>query len=159
MGVCEYGVLVLGLGNLCRADDGLGVRVARELKREKWPPEVLVLEAGTSVLDYLEEISRSRSVVAVDAVRAEGKPGAVYRFTVEELIFPEQSWCDAHSFFLPGVVALARRMTGLPQRVVIYGVEPADLGYGNRLTAEVGKVFGRLVRAVAEEINRLCLLQ
>jgi hydrogenase maturation protease len=149
-----FGVLVLGLGNVLMADDGLGVRVVRELGGRKWPPGALLLEAGTAVLDCLEEISRSRCVVAVDAVRGAGKPGTVYRFTVEELGFPEQPWCDAHSFFLPGVVALARKMTGLPQSVVIYGVEPADLNFGDRLSAPVRKVFSRVVRLVAGEINR-----
>ncbi|MGQ9826169.1 MAG: hydrogenase maturation protease [Desulfotomaculales bacterium] len=154
VGGAEYRVLVLGLGNLYRADDGLGVRVVRELGGRKWPPGAFLLEAGTAVLDCLEEISRSRFVVAVDAVRGGGRPGTVYRFTVEELGFPEQTWCDAHSFFLPGVVALARKMTGLPQSVVIYGVEPADLSLGDRLSAPVRKVFSRVVQLVSREINR-----
>ncbi|WP_407638091.1 hydrogenase maturation protease [Desulfotruncus alcoholivorax] len=63
----------------------MGVYAVNELKMQKWPPGIAVLEAGTSILYYLEEISRSQNIVIVDAVRFDNRPGRIYRFNFNDI--------------------------------------------------------------------------
>lgn len=151
----EYEVLVLGLGSVLMSDDGLGVRVVEELVRKEWPPGVSLLEVGTSVMYYLEEISRSRHIVVVDAVRGGGEPGSVYRLQAEDVAHLPDDRRNSHGISLLDVIELARGLTGFPADIVIYGVEPMDLGPGNKLSSAVHKVLPALINKLSEEIQKL----
>lgn len=137
------------------ADDGLGVYASEELKKKEWPPGIAILEVGTSVVCYLEDISLSRNVIAMDAVRAGGKPGTIYRLTPGEMLNPPDCWRDSHGLPLPGVIALARELKGFPASFIVYGMEPLDLSYGFRLSTSVKKSLPLMISKVGEEIKRL----
>lgn len=151
----KYAILILGMGNPLMSDDGLGVSVAEALKQKQWPPEVLVLEIGTSAMYYLEEISRSRHLIAVDAVRAGGKPGSIYRLTAENILCSPDSCRDVHNLSLPGVIGLARETKGFPANFIVYGVEPLNLSFGCQFSPEVKKALPKVIKEVEKEISKL----
>ncbi len=146
-------ILILGLGNPLMGDDGIGVFVAEELKKLEWPPEVQILEVGTSVFHYLQEISQAKHIIAVDALQAGGHAGYVYRLDIEDVEYlPERG---AHSMSLPGVVKLARNVAGLPEVVTIYGVEPEKLGFGEGLTFAVKSKLPKIIFLLITEVQKL----
>ncbi len=148
-----YEILILGLGNTLMSDDGIGVFVAGEFKKMEWPPELLILEVGTAVLYYLQEISQARQIIAIDALQAGGHPGCVYRLGIEDVVhLPGQ---DAHGMSLPGIVKLARSTTGLPEAITIFGVEPEKLDFGEGLTFAVKGAVPKLFSLLKTEINKL----
>jgi hydrogenase maturation protease len=151
----KYNVLVLGLGNLLMSDDGLGIHAAEGLRQKEWPPGVLIQEVGTSVLNYLEEIGSSSHVIAIDAVRAGGVPGSVYRITGQDMPGPPGGLRDAHGVSLSGAIDLARGITGLPASLVIFGVEPRNLGFGNQISPAVKKALLRVIKMITEEILKI----
>jgi len=151
----KYNVLVIGLGNLIMSDDGLGIHVAEDLRQKEWPPGVSILEVGTSVLNYLEEIGRSRHLIAIDAVRAGGVPGSVYRITGHDVPKQLGGLRDAHGVSLAGVIDLARGITGFPDSIVVYGVEPRNLGFGNQLSPAVKKVLPVVIKKITSEIVKI----
>ena len=93
--------LVLGLGNPLSGDDSFGVRALEALKQVLHPlPESIVLtDAGTDLLNYIEDFSSYNRVVLIDAVLDPeaklGKPGSV--LVLEENEF--SSWPETS----PGV--------------------------------------------------------
>ena len=135
-------VAIIGLGNVLLADDGAGVHAVRELLKE--PPEgVIVAEIGTAVLRAQELLERADVVIAIDAVKADGPPGSIYRFNS----------CDAHmskSFSIHdlGIIAMLRL---LPEHsrpaVIILGIEPQLIDYGMELSPPVQAELPRLVDA------------
>lgn len=149
----KYEVLVIGLGNVLMGDDGLGVYVAAGLQEKKWPPGVLILDVGTSTFNYLEEISQSRILIAVDAIQAGGKPGCIYRFGCSDNVNRPDNWRDAHGFSLLDTVELARRINGYPVNFIIYGVEPLDINFSNSLSQAVKKSLVKVIDKVSEEIH------
>ena len=50
-------VLVVGIGNILLQDEGVGVHVARALGEAVLPPDVEVLDGGTSGADIIEAIA------------------------------------------------------------------------------------------------------
>ncbi len=155
MEILSYQILVLGLGNLLMSDDGFGVLAAQMLLQREWPPGVAVRDTGTAALYFLEEISRSCNVIAVDALRAGGAPGTVYRLSEADLWQLPDCWRSAHGFTLLEVVALARRISGYPTGLLIYGVEPGDLSFGNKLSPVLKKKLPQVVGQLAVEIGRM----
>ncbi|WP_282434547.1 hydrogenase maturation protease [Desulfotomaculum copahuensis] len=153
----KYDVLVLGLGNILMSDDGLGIRVVEKLKEKKWPSGALILEAGTALISCLAEISHSRHAIAVDAVRAGGISGTIYRLTDEELIRSAYGEQDGHGFSLPAAIELARSLTGFPDSLVIYGVEPQDVKPGLLISPPVERALPVVTGAITEEIFKLTI--
>jgi hydrogenase maturation protease len=68
-GTGEAHVLVLGVGNIRRGDDGAGVHVIRRLRREPPIPGVRLHEAATNALRALPALNDVRALIIVDAAR------------------------------------------------------------------------------------------
>ena len=135
------------------SDDGIGVLLAQELKKLRWPPGVQVLEIGTSVFNYQEEISLSQHVIVVDAVNAGGSPGCVYRLGVEDIV--ENPERDPHNVSILDIIRLARQVKGLPETVTIYGVQPGDLSFGGGLTPAVACALSKITFSITNDVGRL----
>lgn len=140
--------LVLGLGNLLLADEGVGVHAARALIRKGVAEGVTVVDAGTAILDTLPYLEEADRVIVVDAFKGDSAPGTVYRLGFEECARKE---CIAsmHGFDIACVLAMAQRKD-VPQITVI-GVEPKRIEFSLELSAEVAASLAAVVRAVEEE--------
>jgi hydrogenase maturation protease len=148
-------VLVLGLGNPLMGDDGLGVLVASELQKAEWREGVVVLDAGTSGITYLGEVCQSLNLIVIDAVRAGGSPGTIYRFVLDAGGDGRRDDQYSHGFSVTSIVALARTMTGLPSKVVVFRVEPLAMDLSAGVSDAVKKAVPRVIDAVRTEIGRL----
>ncbi|MBE3050465.1 hydrogenase maturation protease, partial [Candidatus Bathyarchaeota archaeon] len=68
-------MLVLGVGNPILSDDGVGIHVARELKKREMPG-VDVEELAASGLELLDVVRGYDKVVIIDAIQTtNGRPG------------------------------------------------------------------------------------
>lgn len=143
--------LVLGLGNLLLADEGVGVHAAQALMRAGCPGDTTVMDIGTSILEALLELELADRVIVIDAVKADGVPGSVYRMPYEEFARPEVI-ASMHGFDLSRVLALTRRAA--PPEVIVVGVEPAAIDWSLDLSPEVQKALPFVLNAVRDEIER-----
>jgi hydrogenase maturation protease len=140
--------LILGIGNLLLCDEGVGVHVVRALQQERLPSHVVPLEAGTAFLDALPEIEQADRIIVVDAMKADGAPGTIYRVPFDDCARPE---CIAslHGFDLSRVLFLAGRSS--PPEVIVIGVEPARIDWGIELSPEIRDVLPEAIAAVKAE--------
>lgn len=143
--------LVLGIGNLLLADEGIGVHVAHALQREALPPEVTVLEVGTAFLEALPEIEKAQRIIIIDAMQAEHAPGTVYRVPYEDCLKPEVL-ASLHGFDLSRVLYMAGRTT--PPEAVVIGVEPDRIAWGTEPSPAIRQAMPEIVAAVRAEIAR-----
>lgn len=71
-------ILIAGVGNVLRGDDGFGVAVAQALAPAP-PVGVTVFEAGIAGISLVQELMDSYDVlIIVDAIDRGGAPGTVY---------------------------------------------------------------------------------
>ncbi len=142
--------LVLGIGNLLLADEGIGVHVAQALSREELPPEVTVLEVGTAFLEALPAIEQAERLIIVDAMQAEHAPGTVYRVPFEECLKPEVL-ASLHGFDLSRVLYMAGRSD--PPEAVVIGVEPEHIAWGTEPSATLRQAMPEILAAVRVELT------
>jgi hydrogenase maturation protease len=148
-------ILILGLGNPLRGDDGVGPRVIEELNRHELPEEVKALDAGSGGLDLLHLLEGRERAVIVDAADVGRKPGRFVRFTPDEAHFVgTQDVTSLHNAGLVEVLALADAVGQPLPELVIFGVQPARVGWGEGLSEAVEAALPALVDAVLEEINK-----
>lgn len=145
-------VLVAGMGNVLRRDDGFGIAVARRLlARPDLPEKVAVIEAGTAGVRVVQELLDGYDgLILVDAVERGGRPGTLYELA-------PRTGSDAidslHTVDPSRILALARAAGCLPARTLVVGCEPADY---DELSAALSPAAEPAVeRAVALIVQRI----
>src|SRR5688572_10356597 len=103
-------VVVLGVGNTHRHDDGVGVFVARRVRREA-SEAVKVLDDIRDSIDLLEAWEDADTVIVVDAISSGVKPGTIYKIEVGEHPLPE-ILCrySSHNLSIREAIGLSRAL-------------------------------------------------
>ena len=150
-GVRAKRVLVAGVGNVLRGDDGFGPAVTELLGH--LPEGVDVIETGIGGIALLQELMAGcDGLVLIDALDRGDEPGTV---TVIEPEIPEAVHVpDVHLADPNRVLSMAKTMGVLPDRVVIVGCQPVgmdDLGAG--LSPQVQSALPAAVARIEETVN------
>jgi hydrogenase maturation protease len=104
-------ILILGLGNTLRSDDGVGVRAVEMLKeRYEIPDGTRVLDGGTRGMALLPDIEGVKKLVVVDAVSSGRQPGALTRQKGEEVLDMTDTICPHHD--TPVELLMSARLAG-----------------------------------------------
>lgn len=128
-------MLVVGMGNVLRGDDGFGVAVAERLLAGPVPAGVEVMDAGIGGIHLVQELmGRSFDcLVVVDAVRVGAEPGTVVVIEPEvadvtslPLARRHDSLADMHYAEPERAMMLASALGALPGTVRVIGCQPED---------------------------------
>jgi hydrogenase maturation protease len=145
--------LVLGLGNILLSDEGVGVRAVEALvERVQLPPDVEVLDGGTSGMDLLDRIAGRVHLIVVDAVRCGRPPASVVRLVGEEVPAFFRTRLSPHQLGLSDVLAMLQVMDAAPARLTVIGVEPVSLDLGLDLSPPVAARLPEVIGLVCDEI-------
>lgn len=127
-------ILVAGMGNLLRGDDGFGIEVVRRLsQRTDLPPEVRAVEVGIAGIPLVQDLLDGYGMLIIlDATSGGRPPGTVVTLAPELPDLADASWeeigtllGDPHTATPSRVLLLARALGSLPKQVFIVGCEPA----------------------------------
>ncbi len=145
---------MLGLGNLLRGDDGIGSWLVKELTRRELPSDVELLDGGAIGLGLLDLVEGRERVIVVDAADVGRMPGEFVRFTPADarLVSRTDSF-SLHNAGLSETLALAEALGRTIPEMVIFGIQPAEIGWGEGLSQIVEAVLPALVGAVLDEIT------
>jgi hydrogenase maturation protease len=144
--------LILGLGNPLRGDDGVGCRLIEELAGRELPPGVQVLDGGAAGLELLDLMEGWEGVIIVDAAEMGCRPGEFLRFTPAGVRLASiADYFSLHHAGLDEVLALANALSRTLPEIVIFGVQPTEVGWGAGLSPAVEAALPALADAVLEE--------
>lgn len=146
--------LIVGLGNPLRGDDGIGVRAIKSLVTEALPEGVKVVEGGTQGLGLVSLMEGWPRVILVDAANVGQPPGAFVRFTPQEVtLLGGEQRLSIHDAGLRDALLLAETLDLLPDEIIIYGMQPANLNWDDDLSPQVEAAMPALVRAILDELG------
>lgn len=146
-------LIVIGIGNRWRRDDGAGPEVARRL-HEAAPRAVKILEQEGEPTSLLAGWDGADEALVIDGVSSGAAPGTRHRFEVAGEPLPAQLFRPStHALGVAEAVELARELYRLPKRLVVYGIEGDDFGVGEGLSAAVETAVAELVAELAEELG------
>ena len=147
-------VLVAGVGNVLRGDDGVGVAVAQRLQQEGVPEGVTVLDVGIGGIHLVQELhDRFDALIVVDALDLAREPGTLVtmRPEIAEPSGPDDL-ADAHYATPERALMLAKALGVLPATVWLVGIQPED---PDALGDDLSPAIARAVGPAAEEVLRL----
>ncbi len=134
--------LVIGVGNTLRRDDGLGPFIASTL-----PPidEVLTLAVHQLTADLIEQVSRAKRVLFIDASTVD-EPIEVKRIT-------EQSASLGHVFGPAALLDLAKGIHGSAPEGWLLAVPGYDFDFGEELSPKAAAAVPTAKTVVLNWIN------
>ncbi len=147
-------VLVLGLGNSLLRDEGIGAHVISAMADDDVPASVELADGGTAGLDLAALIAGRELVIVVDALIGPWDPGTVVRLERDDLLPSQGADISAHGPGLPEALRLAEFVGDPPREVVVFGVVPADTGWGEDLTPDIRRQVPGILTLVHAELER-----
>ena len=116
---------VIGIGNLLRADDGIGIPVVRKLKEER--PDIAVIDVSTAEIEILEHIRGRGKVIIIDAIKTGAEPGTIHKLEPRDLS-PEE-FAGSHGLNLCSTLMLGSQLfpEEMPKKLIILAVEVQDI--------------------------------
>ncbi len=149
-------IVVLGVGNILLSDEGIGVRTVEKLMRDYvLPPEVEVIDGGTSAMEMLEDLGHADHLIIVDAVRSGKPPATIVRMAGAEVPVFFRTKLSPHQVGLSDVLATLVLMGEQPGTTTVIGIEPESLALGMELTPVVARQLPQVVGLVKNELNQL----
>jgi len=126
-------ILIACIGNIFLGDDGFGTEVARRLAGRNLPTEVIVKDFGIRGLDLTYALlDPYELVILVDACPRGGEPGTIYLVEPDPVESSasegEPARLETHGMNPTSVLRMVKSMGGAPDRILIVGCEPSDLG-------------------------------
>jgi len=140
-------VMILGVGNTLRGDDGVGPYLVKQLEGQV---DATLLDCGEVPENFLGKITEIQpdNIIIIDAVNLGADPGAVAILHENELA--GASWSTHHAsikLFLKCLKSDTR------SNVLIIGIQPKSTDYGTEISAEVRKTINLLQKIIIKALG------
>lgn len=145
-------IAVLGLGNLMRTDDALGMLALQQLRADPcFPRSVTLIEGGTLGLDLMYPLEGITHLLALDAIDTGAAPGTLLRYSGDEIADLPISK-SVHLLGFSDLIGAMRLVESAPSEIVVLGIQPLDTGWGTQLTANIEAVLGTLIESAVGQV-------
>ena len=154
-------LLVLGIGQSLRRDDGAGPAAVR-LWSETYPhtsqnPSVefkIVELPGLDLLNFLQDY---QAAILVDAVQSGAPPGTLHLLKENDLEAFSAGTGSAHGWGVAETLALGRKIdpSSLPDQLFLIGIEGEDFSPGEYLSSTVSEKLPQAAQAIENIIQSI----
>ena len=145
----EFRLVLIGIGNLLKSDDGLGAVIVKELQG-KTTDNILLIDCGTVPETFAGPIRKFNPshVLMIDAAKIGSKPGTI-RF-----VFPEEIQgltISTHTLPLNVFADYLKQETNT--KIALLAVQPKNLDFGESLSSEVLDAVKSLSKTILDVIQ------
>ena len=147
-------ITIVGVGNLLLGDEGVGLHIIDNLSQIPIPSYVNIIDCGCDLLSLTSYLNKPQKIIVIDAIRAGGKPGEIYRFDYTEL---GTTQAEMHSAHQVGAADALRLLTQIypalaNSEITVIGIEPKAIELSTNLSEEVRESIAHVTRIVLDEI-------
>jgi len=133
-------------------DEGIGIHTLQELDKLNLAADIKLIDGGTSP-DLISYTRAGEKLIIIDAAKAGGAPGDIYRFKPEDLEAEKPELASAHQMGVVENLALMDLTGGKPPAVIIIGIEPGEINWGMELSPKLQERLPKIVETVLKEIE------
>lgn len=136
----EHGrqVLFIGVGNVLRSDDGVGVYICSRIVER---PHIQVLNVEVSIENYIGKIQSMEpdEIIMIDCMDLGSGPGACRLMEIDQL---EDMTFNTHN------ISLGSWKDFFPFPAWVLGIQPLELGFGEHLTPPVLRTAHTIIKHI-----------
>lgn len=128
-------MLFIGVGNVLKSDDGVGVYICRNIIEQ---PGVLALTVEVSIENYIGKINslQPEKIMILDCMELGAPPGSCRIMTLD---YVGDFTFNTHN------ISLGRLGDFFPYPSFVMGIQPASLAFGDQLSSPVTKTAERII--------------
>jgi hydrogenase maturation protease len=154
-------ILIAGMGNVLRRDDGFGVEIAKRLAADNTlPTNARVIEVGIGGIHLVQELMDGYDMlIIIDAVERDSAPGTLHVLEAEVpdlATWPENQrqdfLADMHYTTPSKALILAKALGILPPKAFIVGCQPLDV---DELGIGLSELVERAAPGMIQKIEQL----
>lgn len=151
----DKNILIIGIGNLFRGDDAVGLMVADELKKSLGKSDLLILKQSGDAMNLMDSWRGYNKVILVDACPYIEEVGMFRRVRLSEgghipIVSMRSS---SHNFGVAEAIQFSRSLGSLPQEVVIYAIEGSNFAQGDDMSYAVRAAVSIVTEHIKNEIG------
>jgi hydrogenase maturation protease len=146
-------VLVLGIGNVLLADEGIGIHVIEELQKIPLPENVEIADGGTSGADLIDILAEREKVIIVDSVQTDDKAGTIRKFTLDNLWNTSNNAVSLHNVGISETIRMTEILGCKPGEVIFLGIKPEIVSCGLKLSKNLSRKISKIIESILTEIN------
>ncbi|MCX6656889.1 MAG: hydrogenase maturation protease [Candidatus Bathyarchaeota archaeon] len=142
--------LVIGVGNLLRTDDGVGIHIINRLS--KLHPEIDTFDAAMGSIEILEAMRGYERVIILDSIETGIEPGTIYRVNLASGEKPPVI-SHSHGTDILTIIELGHQLygDGMPKDIILIAVEAEDtVTIGDKLTKRVQEAMDEVLQKILE---------
>lgn len=139
--------VILGVGNILHADDGIGIKILKYLEsRYRFPSGIELVDGGTVGAQLDRSIVNRDWIIVIDALDVQGTVGEVKVLSGDEFINrPGITKMSPHQVGFLDLIQLMKMEGTEPKQIDLIGVIPANTNSGIEITPEVDDAIEEVV--------------
>lgn len=152
-------IVLIGVGQTLRGDDGAGPAVVKAWK-EYYPTTFENTQIRTEIeelpgLNLLSILQGSDAAIIVDAVQSNNKPGMLHLLHNDIHSPNHEITHGAHNLGVQETLELARllQIENLPELITIIGIEVENVALGGNLSTNIQAAIPNAVDVVEEQLQ------
>lgn len=150
----EKNIKIIGIGNTLYSDEGVGVHIIPYLDNALLKvPNLEIVEGTTDGIKLLEPVEDADYLIIVDAINAGKKPGTIITIKDEEIPKYYGIKMSIHQVGFQEVLSAAMFRERLPEKMIMYGIQPESLELGLELSETVTKQLPKLVDIILQQVK------
>lgn len=147
-------ITILGIGNALYTDEGLGVTVLPRLQESlKGIRNIEFVDGTTEGMQLLGPVEATQKLIIIDAINAGKEPGTLVTLDKEEIPSFNGIKMSVHQIGFQEVVSAAQLRDRLPEKMVMFGVQPASLELGTEISETAKAAVPDLIEKVRQQID------
>ncbi|MCL1790988.1 MAG: HyaD/HybD family hydrogenase maturation endopeptidase [Peptococcaceae bacterium] len=152
-------IKILGIGNLVRRDEGVGIHLLRLLEdtlSSEGPlaSQIELIDGGTMGFPLLSIIETAGKLLILDAVETGRPPGEIAVWHGEQVPYFFATKMSVHQVSFADILTIAKFNNAYPADIAVVGIQPHTLDWGTELSDEVSAVLPQAVERVMEILGQ-----
>jgi hydrogenase maturation protease len=141
-------IAVIGIGNILRRDDGIGVVVLESLLKFYKCENIDYFNFAAASFDLLNKIKLYDAVLLIDGVSAGFAVGKLRICLLEDIDYhPDKFNSSTHEFNLKNFFELTRRL-GIESKIYLAGIQVEDISFGEGLSNALAQKKDEIVKEI-----------
>ncbi len=139
-------ILFVGIGNVLKQDDGIGVWISKRIKHSE---SVIALTVEVSIENYIGKINSLRPdiLVLIDCVEMHLEPGSIKLLDISQV---SDSTFNTHNISLKKISSFFR----MP--VYMLGIQPEKIDFGEKISYLVMDAGNKIIELInKQEVNHV----
>ncbi|RYL93614.1 Ni/Fe-hydrogenase, b-type cytochrome subunit [Sporolactobacillus sp. THM19-2] len=147
-------ITVLGIGNTLHSDEGTGIHVLNRLRTALQDvPNLELVDGSTEGMQLLGPVEDTDQLIIIDAINAGEEPGTLITLNKNQIPSFSGIKMSVHQIGFQEVVSAAQLRDRLPEKMVMFGIQPASLKLGTELSKTVEQLLPELIERIKKQIR------